>query len=427
MKNTKILSLALAAFMLTGCNLFNKGSLKAEWKEYSFKEEDIIDSFEKNILISKVTANLSKFSEFDFNYSVYTLQSGGVEATVKADQKCIAYTDNAIERTTKYEMTTKQGGVASITAYRQKLSSFVTSHTEEGVTTYYQLTMNSQDDVPSYSKSVYDPTNDFYRQYINVISLPSSANYWKVKDGYQVISSSYNETHTDESFGVGVREKVTIEKTQTVYNINKDFQLVSGYMYGETSSNVDLDGIWHDKAIVLTKTEAIAQVKYKTRGDYLDRGFFLDLFNRPMFISFYIDTYGDNFDGTNHTSAVFPSSQVEHKFTRTGGSRYHVSYYAHLGFSDTCNGLRIRVSGSYYENFYDNSPKNSYVELLLNPLSTKFSFSTSDTGEGDHYRYNTIADGSSEVTFRLEFDVYIGTYGSSHSLVEENMTATLIG
>ena len=414
--------------MLTGCNLFNKGSsVKAEWKEYSFKEEDILDSFEKNILISKVTANLSKFSEFDFNYSTYALQASGIEATVKADQKCIAYTDNAIERTSKYEMTTKQGGITSITAYRQKLSSFVTSHIEEGVTTYYQLTVNSYDDDPSYSRSVYDPTNDFYGQYISVISLSSGASYWKVKDGYQVISSSYNEIHTDESFGVGVREKVTIEKTQTVYNINKDFQLVSGYMYGETSSNLDLDGIWHDKAITLEKTEAVAQVKYKTRGDFLDRGFFLDLFNRPMFISFSINTYGDNFDGTNHTSAVFPSSKVEREFTRTGGNRYHVSYYGHFEFNDSCNGLRIRASGSYYENFYDNSPKNSYVELLLDPLSTKFSFSTSDTGEGDHYRYNTIADGSSEVTFRLEFDVYIGAYGSSHSLVVENMTATLIG
>ena len=391
-RNNKILSLALAAFLLTGCNLFNKGAVK--WQDFSFDVSDQLDDVEKEVFLYKVSDNLYNFKEVSMQYDMYTWE---VAEEVTASYKVIltAYENDCIVQTSKGSASTTQNGVTTSEKIDIEETTLQAAYMDGTETKYCSLSYEVDNGKVEMKKEYI--TQPIYTVVFDAVYLVSAPVY-RVKDGYRMVVSTVNESHSDVDYGAVKREQITITKMQYVYTISKDYKLTKVTLVGEESINRDDSGKWYDKMKTTAKYAMTCEVKYGTRATNNKASDVYDQFNQAFFVGDpVIDVMGCL--GDVDVSSFYPKTSVKQIY----GDRLHVSLFVEMNFDSTCNGFRLPLSFVYYED-YKHEEDATHVDIMLGELLSKFTVSQVSVVDQPPRNIYTAKEGVESVTMMIEFE-----------------------
>ena len=270
MKRTaKVLSLAMVAFMLSGCNLFNKSSDgEVKWQEFDFDESQRLDEAKAADLLNHAKLALEEFSDVSIvekeMLSLNNYESEG-ETTIKIK----AYSNSLVVEEKKTSEKVKEDGITLSAKTEKKTQSldvrYMDGLDEKTVTLKYA---DASDSGVTMSRSYLD--SSVYEQTLTAqsISVPTGLAIYQVKKQYFAVESTVTEYVDYIPYESGVKEQLMEMKAQTVYTFDSEKRLVSCTNYNEAIANRDdMDGSWYKKAKTVLKYTKSKSISYKARSE----------------------------------------------------------------------------------------------------------------------------------------------------------------
>ena len=383
-KALSFFAFSLLLMTLMSCDLTNTGvGGTNHFKEYSFSktanEEQvvkIVEGLQKNV---KNLSGLTTKTEYNYKAgSEKTTQTSEITAKVLEDSSkpnLLIITATGTENDDRSSDGIKYNAKTSVNY----------SSWDSGLGYRYTLaktTTNGVDDEDFDATSITGDSKEYKESTIAAsISLPSSsATYYVNTDGtYNVVNSDISKHVTGVEWGNGVKEYITIEKTQTAYLINSEFKLVSYYSYRERSANRDQQtGEWLSSAQVYYRDYTSVEYRYGKRESGSIATLNQSVANKIVPVSLSVYSYSatttEPFSQFNDTGSqedsysCYEESKNRYRFNATVYSNYNSTTFYALRFELNGTALNCgtgQVSSIKYDMKLAQDPNVSSVTNYL--------------------------------------------------------------
>ena len=275
MKKLIIVSIALSLFSLTGCN--SKG-LKdpGYFKDYTFNC-DYLKGMDKTALEEEVMKNLASISSYDMIVEQHSKTnvkeehlSGKVSVKIGEDTKSkdnfIMFSNMEVSQKKKENSVTFEQNI------KQEIKEWDAGN---GLTFVNEKLTTNKEKKEIYYASPYEGTSadnkadrlDNLRENYFLPRLETDLMIFKKTDGsyIAIYSTIYSRNHPYSDNNVQ-KDRVKIERTQNVLEINKNHRLVSYHYYEDLKTNKDPDtGEWYDSLRLVSYNYGSVKYGYDKR------------------------------------------------------------------------------------------------------------------------------------------------------------------
>ena len=273
MKKTILLPILLLGLTLASCGSSNKAGTKGEFKDLKYGEALPADEAAEVAL--KAYANINQVSAAAIEEVQY-LEGNNAKVEAKGKSEIKFSSEGYFRSSSKTEISRVQQGLtfSEKHEYAQDVA-FATKKIEE-VDVYSRMTLNVADGVERLSSVLltkaaaqsgaeYMAKNQL-NTYFNGLN-GQNVKVFKVKKGFEAVTSSIEEEHTAVQWDQGYKEYITITKIQRRYIINDKYQVTEMHTDQEYHTNRDgTTGAWYDKVVVTTKIAVSAKAKYDAKA-----------------------------------------------------------------------------------------------------------------------------------------------------------------
>ena len=258
-------------FTTLGCN--NPGSSNRKYndhfKEYTFKgtlNQEERTKLEAGLQKSALTVSSVKAKNESYTKNGFTERSQTSEGTLKICED--PSNKNLFVSSTSYtsNSSSKENGITLKQNIKIESKEWDAGSGYRFVTTETNTNDLKESNTDAFEQSV-DSAKYKETKIKRSVSLPTSSTYYFNNDGtYTVINSQMSKNVSAVQWGNGTKEYVTSSKSQTVYSINKNYQLTSYYTYDESSANRDPStGEWFDGEQIISSSYTSTEYRYEKK------------------------------------------------------------------------------------------------------------------------------------------------------------------
>lgn len=245
MKKIIYLPILLLGLSLASCG--SSGSKKGDFKDRSY--EDLLKDAEKMEIFTKARQELQQVSSYVKKSESKTDQDHNkVETT--GEEKAVFYSEGGTHSEEKVSEKHSEEGISYSHKEENVKDAFYEKTTVESVDHFFVMSYSLENGDESASgneitKAVYDAlpksgTKNALEAELSIAAFSAAMEGYKVKGGsYEFVTSSIYENHVGEDWGVGVKEKITITKSQKVLTVSKEGKITKFVDTTETQTNRD--------------------------------------------------------------------------------------------------------------------------------------------------------------------------------------------
>jgi len=263
------LSILLLVFVLASCT----GSIKTDQFNDRLVYEDEVTGIELELLQAKIKENLKSFSEISSTVKHFA-NYGSIDEETEIGIEYKAYANEYISAKTS----TKEKSLHNGTGTEKKSSSVLNIWNNESAkriieyienddgTSTYSTTSYTDETKASKIQKMYSDVADSIL--LNMLSISSLEAYKDGNGGYVLVKSSKNEVRNAVEWGGETKEHYQLNNTQTIVQINKDYQITSITMFSDKNTNRDPQtGEWYSKTKQIQYDSTVIKIEYDERDE----------------------------------------------------------------------------------------------------------------------------------------------------------------
>lgn len=271
MKKVFLLPVLLLGLSLVSCGS-GSGS-KSDFKDRKYVDE--LTNAEAAELLAEARIKLNDVSSISAKSNSVT-ERDNYKLEEVGEEKITVYSEGGAHGETKLTRKSTDQGVSYEHKEENVSDSFFDKKTVESVDHYYymayQLTdgeeMATGTEIPEayYNLMPKMMSKSLAETYLGITGF-ATADAYELKDGsHEFVVSTITESHTGVEWGVGVKELITITRTQNVLTISKEGKITKAELFTESQRNRDsVTQAWYSSVKTVSKTTTSLEVKYDTK------------------------------------------------------------------------------------------------------------------------------------------------------------------